>query len=286
MRSIHLITVACVLQGCLQHELEEKIFTDLLGNQISYTVSGQGKTVVFLHAGGLDKSMWAEQQRLLQTDFKTIAYDLNGHGNSKRIAEERFEIDDITTLLEHETITEKVILVGCSLGAIVALDYALTHPNRVDKLVLVSPGVLGFQEKDSVYLTQLMTYVRALQSADEQRALEALKIMNATGETERTLGRFVDDYVNKSLQAFLRTGGYLQVPRFHELAPLNVITGLKQDILLLYGALDHAYIKRNVEVLQSSIHQVLIVEVGQVGHLVNLENPTLFNQHLIAFIKP
>ena len=242
--------------------------------------------MVFIHAGGLDKSMWVEQQRLLQADFKTIAYDLNGHGNTKRLVKERFEIDDITTLLEHETNDEEVILVGCSLGAIVALDYTLAYPNRVDKLVLVSPGLFGVQEQDSVYLSQLMTYVQAIHSADEQRALEALKTMNATGETARTLSRSVDDYVNHSLHTFLTTGGYLQVPQFRELNPLSVVNGLTQDILLLYGALDHSYIKRNVEMLQRNIPRAHVVEVDQVGHLVNLENPTLLNEYLIGFIKP
>jgi 3-oxoadipate enol-lactonase len=116
------------------------------GGTISYQVKGTGPPVVLLHGGGLDLSMWDPQMELLSRSFRVIRYDARGHGRSTAPRGSFSPGEDLRMLLDHLGI-ERASLVGLSMGAGVAFDFARTYPQRVEKLVLVSmsgppPGVI------------------------------------------------------------------------------------------------------------------------------------------------
>lgn len=110
-----------------------------------YDVRGSGPPLVLLHAGGRDLTMWDSQAGPLARSFRLVRYDARGHGRSTAPAGPYSTTEDLRLLLDHLGI-ERASLVGISMGAGVALDFAATHPERVSKLALVStsgppPGV-------------------------------------------------------------------------------------------------------------------------------------------------
>jgi len=115
------------------------------GGTLYYEVRGSGPPLVLLHAGGVDLSMWDPQAASLARSFRLIRYDARGHGRSTAPAGPFSTVEDLRLLLGHLGV-ERASLVGVSMGAGVALDFAATYPNRVGRLVLVStsgppPGV-------------------------------------------------------------------------------------------------------------------------------------------------
>lgn len=115
------------------------------GGTLYYEVRGSGPPVVLLHAGGLDLTMWDPQVGPVARAFRVIRYDARGHGRSSAPMGPHSTVEDLRALLDHLGV-ERANLVGISMGAGVALEFAISYPQRVSKLVLVStsgppPGV-------------------------------------------------------------------------------------------------------------------------------------------------
>lgn len=107
------------------------------GIKIWYAEFGKGEPVLFVHGGLANSDYWGNQVRaLVAAHYKVIVMDSRGHGRSSRNAEP-FGYDlmssDVIALLDYLKI-DKVALVGWSDGAIIGLDIAMHHPERLTKL--------------------------------------------------------------------------------------------------------------------------------------------------------
>lgn len=252
---------------------------------ISYSTNGKGEIIVFIHAGGLDRKMWQNQLDLFSKEAKVIAYDIRGHGESKEESNSNFEIDDLSSILLKENINQKINLVGCSLGAIIALDYAIAFPDKLKSLTLVSPGLIGFQEHNEEYLKQITKYITAIQESNQNAMLKELKTINAIGKTDRKIDISIDKYVDEKLKIFIKEGSYLRIPKFKNLEPLKSIGKLNMKCLIMFGELDFDYIKTNAQKLNEEITNSEIIEFKNAAHLISLEREKLFNQHLGKFLN-
>jgi len=106
------------------------------GIKIWYATFGHGEPVVMLHGGLANADYWGHQVRALQTHYQVIVMDSRGHGRSSRDTQP-FGYDlmasDVLALMDHLGI-KKAAIVGWSDGAIIGLDIAMHHPERVSKL--------------------------------------------------------------------------------------------------------------------------------------------------------
>lgn len=115
------------------------------GGTLYYESRGSGPPVVLLHGGGLDLSSWDPQVGPLSGTFRVIRYDARGHGRSTAPAGPFSMVEDLRRVLDHLGV-RRAHLVGLSMGAGTAFDFAAQHPERVETLTLVSvsgppPGV-------------------------------------------------------------------------------------------------------------------------------------------------
>ena len=109
-----------------------------------YEVTGDGPPLVFLHGFSVDHRMWDSQVDFFAQHHQVIRYDLRGFGRSSLPTEPYAHVDDLRALLDHLQLTQAT-LVGLSRGGSVALDFTLTYPQRVDKLVLVDSVLGGYR---------------------------------------------------------------------------------------------------------------------------------------------
>jgi pimeloyl-ACP methyl ester carboxylesterase len=115
------------------------------GGALYYESRGSGPAVVLLHGGGLDLSSWDPQVGPLSRAFRVIRYDARGHGRSTRPTGPFSMVEDVRRVLDHLGV-QRAHLVGLSMGAGAAFNFAARHPERVETLTLVStsappPGV-------------------------------------------------------------------------------------------------------------------------------------------------
>ena len=114
----------------------ESGFAALNGVRIWYASFGRGEPVVLVHGGLANANYWGHQVRALQTHYRVIVMDSRGHGRSSRNAQAYgydLMASDLLALMDHLGIKQAAI-VGWSDGAIIGLDIAMHHPDRLTKL--------------------------------------------------------------------------------------------------------------------------------------------------------
>ncbi len=98
-------------------------------------------TLVLLHGFAGDARQWSHQLRHFSDHYRVLAPDLRGHGDSDA-GEADFSVErqvkDLDLLLDRLSVKEPVVLCGHSFGGALAVEYALAHPDRVDRLILIA----------------------------------------------------------------------------------------------------------------------------------------------------
>lgn len=113
-------------------------FAEVAGGRIHYGLSGRGPPLVLLHGGRLDLSMWDAVVPHLADRFRVLRWDAPGHGATTVPAQATANTaDELLQLLDRLGL-RRVTLVGFSMGAGTATGFAIDHPSRVDRLILIS----------------------------------------------------------------------------------------------------------------------------------------------------
>lgn len=106
--------------------------------QLHYIEQGQGQPLILLHGNGESCDYFEHQIPCFSKDYRVIAIDTRGHGQSPR-GEKPFTIkqfsEDLHDFMDENGI-EKANVLGFSDGGNIALEFALKHPERVEKLIL------------------------------------------------------------------------------------------------------------------------------------------------------
>ncbi len=101
------------------------------------------RPVLFLHGGGLTAHTWDLVCLALRADYRCLAPDLRGHGDSEWSPEMDYGIEahrgDVAALIDH-LVLDGLVLVGMSLGGLTALAYGGRHAARLAALVIVDVG--------------------------------------------------------------------------------------------------------------------------------------------------
>jgi pimeloyl-ACP methyl ester carboxylesterase len=111
---------------------------------------GTGETVVLLHGFGADKDNWPRFVRRLPKEYRVIALDLPGHGDSSRLNSETYTIGFITRGMAQAVDALKLTrfhLAGNSMGGYVTMLYSADHPDRVITACLIDAAGIASPEK-------------------------------------------------------------------------------------------------------------------------------------------
>lgn len=122
---------------------------NLHGADIAYDEAGSGHPLLLVHAGIADRHMWDPVWEPLAERFRVIRPDLRGFGESPVATEQFTNWHDLARLTRAlDAVPAHVI--GVSLGGSASLDLALAEPYKVERLVLVAPGLAGWAWSDQL----------------------------------------------------------------------------------------------------------------------------------------
>jgi 2-succinyl-6-hydroxy-2,4-cyclohexadiene-1-carboxylate synthase len=260
------------------------------GVQLNVEMCGQGPPLVLLHGFTGSAESWRPHMAVWSEKFMTVAVDLLGHGASDSPADpERFGMDrcaeDLAAIFDHLGLA-RVNLLGYSMGGRVALHMAVTHPERVGRLVLesTSPGLAGPAERQARVAGD-----EALASSIEQHGLEA----------------FVDDWSRLPLFASqarlpdaVRAGLRGERLRNNPRGLANSLRGLGTGVtpplwerlkevcaatLVIAGALDTKYVDL-AHAMAAGLATCRLAIVPDAGHAVHLEQPEAFDRLVLEFL--
>lgn len=254
---------------------------------ISYEETGDGPPVLLIHAGIADRRMWQAQLAALSDQYRLIAMDLRGYGESDLPSTPFAHHDDVVALLDALGIA-RAALVGCSFGGAVAIDTALAHPDRVTALALFGAALGGHDWSDAT--EQLWDeLVGQIDPADLDAMADAEVRFWVIGphrqptDVEPGLLRLAHEMDRRALAAEAALGDVTQ----HELDPpaARRLGEIGVPALVAAGALDVPDILALADLLAAGIpHARRLPDVPGAAHLLPLERPTEANTALREFL--
>ena len=265
------------------------------GHRIAYLDEGQGPPLILIH--GYGGSMWQwEYQQTLAAHFRVITPDLIGSGLSdKPDLDYRPEdlIESVRGLMDALGLST-ASLVGNSMGAGVAIGMALTHPQRVDRLVLIDGLPDHVRERLASPLMQRAVNTRV----PVWLARLGNWLFPSTG-TEAVLKEIVFDHALLTPAVLDRSNRNRRHPGL--IAPLLSIRDslplwerhfatrfneIHQPTLILWGEQDRLFPLQVGRDLHTAISQSKLIIIPNSGHIPQWEQPQTVNGHLLEFLKP
>lgn len=247
--------------------------------------AGFGVPVVFLHAGVADRRMWEVQMRALAVEgYHAVAYDRRGFGETESEDAPFSHAVDLEAVLDGLGLNA-VVLVGCSMGGALAIDFALEHPGRVIALVLVSTALSGDERDVSDEVAELEEQIEyAAEGGNVARVnrLEArLWLDGPTSPEGRVDGPVRDHFLEMNAIAL----EHPPLTQEDEPEPAFDHLGLiAATVLLVAGELDGTDTLERHEELAEALPEAYAVTIEDAAHLPSLERPEDFNEILVTFL--
>ena len=243
---------------------------------LEYDVAGHGRAVILIHGGLVDRRMWDSQVSWLAAKYRVVRYDLRGLGRSSNATTAYSPLDDLDQLMKHLKI-QKPILVGLSLGGMVAMDFALEHPERVEALVLCAPGLRGFPSSPS---EQLKAAYRALYTNDPDGIDKLLDtgLGAVTSEARSKMRLMLNQNVRRALGADGKLVQWPMPPTIERLPQIHAPT------LVLIGTDDEPDLIAIADLLAQKIPSATKIVLPGARHHMNLDVPERFDQQVRDFV--
>ena len=283
---VALVAVAAALAGVIaagaQVCIEDHGFAPVGDTRIYYEVAGRGEPVVLLHGGLLDSRMWDAQWAPFAARFRVVRFDARGFGGSALTAAAFSHYDDLAGLLDYLGV-ERAHLVGLSLGGQTAINFALTYPRRVRSLVLVGPGLSGFELPGDDSAQRWWDRVNAALAGDLAKATELWLAdpFMAPAMEQPELARRLRRIADENRQVWLANPILDRTP----VPPAaGRVAEIKAPTLLVLGGRDLPVIKAIVELLQGKVAGAKRLDIPGAGHMAPMEKPAEFNAPVIEFL--
>lgn len=267
-------------------------FAEVNGTRLYYEVAGEGYPLVLMHGGIMDSAMWDDQFETFAQHYRVIRYDLRGFGQSNLPGAETFSMrGDLRALLEFLGV-EKANVLAISMAGSIAIDFTLDYPDMVNALILVAPGVNGF-DYDAVQREDVKAMFQEIEAAFERGEIErAVELeIRAWVDGPGRAPEQVDPVVRKrvydmDLRNSLRTEE-IEWPATQKLEPpaIERLSEIRVPTLLIVGDGDVREQIIVVDTLATQIPGAQKAVMHGVAHVPNMERPAEFNQLVLDFLK-
>lgn len=270
--------------------MPEATFAQINGANLYYEQAGHGKPFVMIHAGVADSRMWNHEFAYFAEHYQVLRFDMRGYGKSKPV-EGDFNIqNDFEALLHERQLTQPMILMGCSIGAGLAIEYTLTHPQTVDSLILVGGSPRGFEAK-AEDPTNLFEQAQAAFHANDLDRVTKLS-MQIWFDGSGRLKSSADEATRQLAQAMMRLALENEakqigrhVRRAFDPSPVDRLSDLNLPTLAIVGENDLPSLLESTTYMEQHIPQAVKVVMPDAAHLPNLEHPELFRNTINQFLE-
>ncbi len=263
-------------------------FAPVDSTQIYYEIHGEGhlQTLVMLHAGICDSRMWQSQVSYFAQIHRVITYDMRGFGKSPMGKTAYKSYQDLEALLDHLQV-ESVILMGCSYGGLISIDYTLAHPNKVRGLVLVGSGISGFEFTGEPHpLSAKIDEVYETGDMEQVSELEVQMWVDGIGRSPDQVDPDVRELVHKmNLIPLLVDETLWDMEEAPETQAIDRLETIEQPSLLIMGDLDIQSSQQRTNILEQRLPNARKVVMKSAAHVPNMEFPDEFNQTVSDFLK-
>lgn len=255
-------------------------------NYYSYPHTNSTEWVTFVHGAGGSSTIWYKQVRDFKKHFNVLILDLRGHGNSKPKLKDTFNpkytfdsiTADIVEVIDHLKIKNSHF-VGISLGTILIRNLAEKKPELVKSMIM--GGAIIKMNFRSQILMKVGNLFKSVVPYMFLYKLFAFIIMPKKNH-KKSRSLFVNEakklYQKEFLRWFTLTSEINPLLRFFRAKDIKIPT------LYLMGAEDHLFLPSIKNIVSKHVTSSLFI-VDNCGHVVNVEQPEMFNNQSIKFIN-
>jgi pimeloyl-ACP methyl ester carboxylesterase len=263
-------------------------FVNIDGAQIYYETAGTGIPFVMIHAGVADRRQWNNEFAFFAKDYQVLRYDMRGYGKSEPVDGEFSHMSDLVSLLDTLEHQGPLVMMGCSMGGGLAMDFALAHPSRMKALIMVGSGPSGL-ELDVPTPAKFAEVEKAFEAGDLDLTAEletqiwfdgAGRAPEQVNQTMRKLAyemnRIALSYEARQLGKRLPN---TDVPAFDRLKDLSI------PVLVIVGAHDTPYILAAADYMIEKIPSARKAIIEDAAHLPNMDQPQEFQTIVNDFLE-
>jgi pimeloyl-ACP methyl ester carboxylesterase len=255
--------------------------------QIYYETAGEGTPLVMIHAGVADSRQWNNEFAYFAQSHQVIRYDMRGYGKSEPVDGEFSHMTDLIALLDHLKLREPAVIMGCSMGGGLGMDFALAQPSRVRALIMVDSGPSGL-DLDLPTLPKFAEAEKAFEAGDLDLVAELEtqiwfdgmdrkpeQVNQAMRKLLYEMDRTALDYESRQLGKRLPN---TQAPAFDRLAELAI------PVLIIVGTQDTPYTLAAADFMKANLPNARKVMIQDAAHLPNMDQPEQFREIVKAFL--
>ncbi|MCL5268021.1 MAG: alpha/beta fold hydrolase [Bacteroidetes bacterium] len=252
--------------------------------KLHYRVTGHGHPLVILHGLFGSSDNWYTLSNVFGRNFRVYAVDLRNHGRSPHsdVFDYKVMADDLNNLLIHEGVSSTFLL-GHSMGGKTAMQFALTRPEKVDRLIVVDIGIKAYPPQhdrlfDALFALKLDLYKTrseldaALSEYISDQAVRQLLLKNVARDDNGGFKWKID--IPAIRRNYEMINGAVESSRQFE-SPTLFIRGGKSSYIL----------DGDTEEIKSVFPNAEFVTVENTGHWVHAEAPGKFAEIVMEFLS-
>ncbi|MBT2874809.1 alpha/beta fold hydrolase [Streptomyces sp. McG7] len=253
---------------------------------LAYRDTGSGDLVVLLHSGFVDHRMWDDHVRVLAERYRVIAPDTRGHGFSANATAPFRWADDLAALLSHLD-AGPAVLVGLSMGGVIATDTVLEHPDLVRAVVTAGAATGDFRYTDPWHQELQQTIARALAAGDVTTWLDAfLRLVPGPGRPAEDVDPEIPRRLREmALHTLSKHSAGEKDWLVHLTGSFDRLGDVRVPLLAVNGSLEPADLHGAAERLAGAIPDGRAATIDGTGHYSALERPDEFRRVLLGFLK-
>ena len=262
-------------------------FVNIDDASIYYETAGIGMPLLMIHAGVADSRQWNNEFTEFSQNYHVIRYDMRGYGKSEPVDGEFSHLSDLVSLLNSLGIHEPLVVMGCSMGGGLAMDFALTHPSRVKALIMVDAGPGGL-ELDVEAPSKFADAEKAFEAGnfDKVAEIETQIWFDGMGRTpeqvNQAMRKLVYDMDRLALSHEVKQRGKrlpnMEAPAVDRLKDLDI------PVLIIVGSQDTPYMLAAAQYMEEKIKFARKVVIEDAAHLPNMDQPQQFQGIVKGFL--
>jgi 3-oxoadipate enol-lactonase len=261
-------------------------FAEINNSRIYYEIAGTGEPIVLIHGWSFDTRCWDDQFEIFNKKYRVLRYDLRGFGHSilPDSVLSYSHTEDLVSLLEYLNI-KKAHVVGHSFGGKVALDFVLNYPEKVISLILADaamdvPGLKAPKE--------VISWISDTWKTGKEKGIEEAKKVWMNGPP------FIPAMKNprsasKVIQMIKDYSGWHWIHKdpcnFPKPFPPERLNEIKAPTLILEGELNPKIYHDWADIQKKYIPNSQKEIITNSGHVLNIENPEMFNKLVLEFLS-
>jgi len=250
--------------------------------EMFYVENGQGDALVLIHGLGGDHGEWIMQVPVFAKKYRVIALDLRGHGKSDKVGEEySFPIfaKDVIGLLDKLGI-DKAYFCGVSMGGGVALQIALSYPERVKGLILVDTAARVSEQTAKVLSKWVELFQKEGFDAYFDQEIKDVFHPSFIEANPGLIKQIKEVSRHRDLQTVIKAATGLRAFNFvDQLSKISVPT------LIVHGEDDRVVPVEEARLLHEKIPNSKLVVFSECGHGTIVEKAQEFNKVVMEFLE-